>query len=325
MIWDPFTKAQLVEIDLSDTPIGHVAIHVCRCLLNKPSLRRISLCNVGLGKDGIEVVANILTREEEDNDCIAKQLTKIDIDNNAIGPEGCKEFAHILEKTEELVDVQYSSNRSLKEGSDILVSAFASCLSNAKNSCLERLNLADSVFNEARSLYCVLHAMKRLTYLDLGNCMLQNDGVCNVCKALSRKDSLLEHLDLSSNGVDSDGAEHVAALIKRYCVRLKVLCLDENEISCKGINSIAESFSAGQVGNTIEELQLNNISIKTKGADALITGYGKDGRNMPNLKHISLDRNYFPANVIHQLHSVVQEKLAEMDDNLSEDEPDGKT
>ena len=101
--------------------------------------------------------------------------------------------------------------------------------------------------------------------------------------------------------------------------------MDENEISCKGINSIAESFSAGQVGNTIEELQLNGISIKTKGAESLITGYGKDGRNMPNLKHISLDRNYFPANVIHQLHSVVQEKLAEMDDNLSEDEPDGKT
>ena len=157
------------------------------------------------------------------------------------------------------------------------------------------------------------------------NCMLQNDGVCDVCKALSRKDSLLEHLDLSFNGVDSDGAEHVAALIKRYCVRLKVLCLDENEISCKGINSIAESFSAGQVGNIIEELQFNSISIKAKGAEALITGYGKDGRNMPNLKHISLDRNYFSANVIHQLHSVVQETLAEMDDNLSEDEPDGKT
>jgi hypothetical protein len=53
--------------------------------------------------------------------------------------------------------------------------------------------------------------------------------------------------------------------------------LNENEISCKGINSIAKFFSAGQVGNTIEELQLNSISIKTKGAEALITGYEKDG------------------------------------------------
>jgi hypothetical protein len=47
VIWDAFTKAQLVEIYLLDNPIGHLAIHVCRCLLNKPSLRRLSLCNVG--------------------------------------------------------------------------------------------------------------------------------------------------------------------------------------------------------------------------------------------------------------------------------------
>jgi hypothetical protein len=38
----------------------------------------------------------------------------------------------------------------MKEVNDILASAFASCLSNAQNSCLERLNLADSVFTEAQ-------------------------------------------------------------------------------------------------------------------------------------------------------------------------------
>jgi Ran GTPase-activating protein (RanGAP) involved in mRNA processing and transport len=259
VIWDVFTKAQLVEIDLSDNPISHLAIYVCRCLLNKPSLRRLLLYNIGLGKDGMEAVANILTSKEEDNGCIAKQMTKIRINNNAMGPEGCKEFARILGKTKELVDVQYSSTRASKEESDILTSAFASCLSDAQNSCLERLDLADSVFTEARSLCCALRAMKRLTYLDLGNCTLKNDGVRDVCKALNRRGSLLEYLDLSSNSDDSDGAEHVAASMKRYCVRLKVLCLYENEISCKGINSIAESFSAGEVGNTIEELQLNSI------------------------------------------------------------------
>ena len=102
VIWDAFTKAQLVEIYLLDNPIGHLAIHVCRCLLNKPSLRRLSLCNVGLGKDGIEAVANILTSEEEDNGCIAKQMIKIHMNNNPMGPEGCVEFACILEKQKSL-------------------------------------------------------------------------------------------------------------------------------------------------------------------------------------------------------------------------------
>lgn len=218
VIWDAFTKAQLVDLDLSDNLIGHLAIHVCRCLSKKPSLRRLSLCNVGLNKDGIEAIANILTNREEDNGCIAQQMTKNHFNNNAMGPEGCKEFARTLEKTEELVDVQYSSKRSLKEGNDILALAFASCLSNAQNSCLERLNLADSVFTAAQSLYCALCTTKHLTYLDLGNCLLQNDGVRDVCKALSRKGSVLEHLDLSSNCGDSDDAEHVTALIKTYHV-----------------------------------------------------------------------------------------------------------
>jgi hypothetical protein len=61
----------------------------------------------------------------------------------------------------------------MKEENGILASEFASCLSNAQNSCLERLNLAKSVFAEAQSLYCALHAMKHLTYLDLGNCLFE--------------------------------------------------------------------------------------------------------------------------------------------------------
>jgi hypothetical protein len=46
---------------------------------------------------------------------------------------------------------------------------------------------------------------------------------------------------------------------------------------------------------------------------------------MPNLKHISLDGNYFPVNVIRQPCGAFEEKLAEMDENLSEDDPDGNT
>jgi hypothetical protein len=99
VIWDAFTKAQLVDINLSDNSIGYLAIHVCRCLSNKPSLMMLSLCNVGLDKDGIEAVANILTSKEEDNGCTAQQMTTNHFNNNAMRPEGCKEFAYILEKT----------------------------------------------------------------------------------------------------------------------------------------------------------------------------------------------------------------------------------
>ena len=102
VIWDAFTKAQLVDIDLSDNPIGHLVTHVCRCLSNKPSLGRLSLCNAGLDKDGKEAIANILTSKEEDNGCIAQQMTTNHFNNNAMGPEGCKEFACILKKHKSL-------------------------------------------------------------------------------------------------------------------------------------------------------------------------------------------------------------------------------
>jgi hypothetical protein len=78
-------------------------------------------------------------------------------------------------------------------------------LSHVQNSCLKRLNLAHSVFTEALSLCCALHVMKRLTNLELGNSMLQNDGVRDVCKALSSRGSLLELGSAQRSAMVRDG------------------------------------------------------------------------------------------------------------------------
>jgi Ran GTPase-activating protein (RanGAP) involved in mRNA processing and transport len=103
---------------------------------------------------------------------------------------------------------------------------------------------------------------------------------------------------------------------------LKVLRLEDNELTSKGVELIAAAFHSGEDGHAIEEIVLNANMIGTIGARALIDAFGSDGKDLPNLKSILLNKNSFNGDVVIDLKAAFQEKLGEMDDNDSNEEAD---
>eukprot|EP00804_Cyclotella_cryptica_P025796 CCRYP_002676-RA/>CCRYP_002676-RA protein AED:0.00 eAED:-0.00 QI:0/-1/0/1/-1/1/1/0/476 len=323
-ICDAFADSELVDVNLSENAIGEQGAGSCKTVLSKSSLRRLSMCNNGLAAETMKDIVDILTNDEYGNGCIAEKLTKIHFFNNMSGPAGCREFARILEKSKELVDVRFSSTRAFKEGTDIFACALDACMTDGRNPNLQKLDLCDNNFvNKAsqEALFRALGATKHLTYLNLSDCELGDDGVKKVCHALFESDSQLEHLDLSANELTRRGAKHIADYI-RDCEALKVLRMEDNEITSKGVVQIAAAFHVGEDGSTIEELQLNSNAIGTIGARALIDAYGPDGKDMPNLKSIFLNNNSFTGDVVAELEAAFGDKLAEMDENDSDGEAD---
>lgn len=319
-----FADSEVVDANLSDNAIGEQGAGSCMTILKKPSLRRLSLCNNGLAAETMKYVIDILTKDECSNGCIAEKLTTIHFYNNMSGPAGCREFARILDKSKDLVDVRFSSTRAFKEGTDIFACALDACLTDGRNPNLKKLDLCDNNFvnkTSQEALFRALSATKHLTYLNLSMCELGDDGVEKVCGALRESNSRLKHLDLSANELTRRGAKHIADYI-RDCKGLEVLRMEDNEITSKGVVLIAAAFHVGYAGSTIEELQLDSNEIGTKGARALIDAYGPDGKGMPNLKSIFLNNNSFTGDVGAELEAAFGDKMAEMNENDSDGEAD---
>lgn len=164
---------------------------------------------------------------------------------------------------------------------------------------------------------------KSLTYLNLRDCELEDDGVKKVCHALFECDSALEYLDLSGNDVGKKGAKHIADYIRDCGGKLKVLHLEDNsEITSKGVESIAAAFHGSDDGHSIEEIQLNSCTIGAIGARALIDAFGPEGKDLPNLKKIYLNGNSFTEEVVGELEVAFDDRLGELDDNDSDGDAD---
>jgi len=320
-ICDAFVDAKLVGVNLSDNAIGQQGIGACKTVLSMPSLERLSLCNNGLSEDTMAEVADILTSDESGTGCIASGLTKIHFHNNMSGEGGCKEFARILENSSNLTDIRFSSTRAGKAGSDILVSALDVALEEERNTNLEKLDLCDNDFGNHASQDALFRALGRttcLTYLDLGDCLLKDDGVKKVCRALFERGFALEYLDLSGNGVELRGAKQIADYIRGSGGKLKVLCLDENELTGEGVEMIATAIRGTEVGKSIETLKLNHVLCGAIGARALIDAYGPDGEGLPRLQQICLDGNSFHEDIVGELEVAFGDRLAEMEENDSD-------
>lgn len=320
-----FADSKLVGVDISDNAIGEQGIGACKTALNKKTLERVALCNNGLSAETMAQVADILTNDEDGTGCIASNLTKIHFYNNMSGEEGCKEFARILEKCTKLVDLRFSSTRTGKAGSDILASALDASLSEGHNPNLEKLDFCDNNFaNKAshEALFRALGTTKCLTYLDLRDCDLQDDGIKKVCHALFESDSALEHLDLSGNEVEKRGAKHIADYIRDCGGKLKILRLEDNEMTSKGVVTIAAAFHCSEDGHSIEEIQLNSCLVGAIGARAVIDAFGPDGIDLPYLSKVHLNGNSFAEDVMSELEAAFDGKLGEMDDNESDGEAD---
>lgn len=319
-----FAESKLVDLNLSENAIGEQGIGACKTALSRPTLERLALCNNGLSQSTMGQVADILTADEDGTGCIASKMTKLHFFNNMSGIGGCREFARILEKAPLLVDIRFASTRSQREGGDILSSALDASLADGRIQNVTKLDLHDNVFKNKASkdaLFRALGKLSSLTYLDLGECELEDDGVKMICHALFESDCELEHLYLNGNEITRKGAKHIADYI-RDCQKLKVLHLQDNELTSKGVERIAAAFHVGDDGSAIEEIELDSNMIGAIGARALIDAFGPEGRDMPHLRKINLNANSFTEEVAGELEVAFGDRLVEMDDNDSDGEAD---
>ena len=238
----------------------------------------------------------------------------------------CREFARIFEKCTRIEDLKFAGVRALRVGSDIIASVLAASLGEGRNPNLTKLDLHDCKFTNNAShdaLFRALGSARSLSYLDLGNCDLEDDGIMKVCHALFASNTTLELLDLSGNSVTRHGAKHIAEYVRENGGNLKILRLEDNyELTSKGVVAIASAFRGSEDGYSIEEIQLNSCMIGAIGARALIDAFGPNGKDLPNLKHIFLNGNSFADDVLSEVEVAFDHRLGEMDDNDSDGDAD---
>jgi len=321
-ICDAFIGSSLVEVDLSDNAMGSKGITACKTVLSGQSetLERLLLCNNGLSEFSMAEVADILTVADEDGNSICEQLTKIHFFNNMSGDGGCEAFAKIMSScSSKLTDVRFSGTRAGRRGSLLISSALEQLGSKLSN--LVRLDLADNTFGSQGGsiLAKALRRCSKLKYLNLRDCVLEDDATGEICRAIWSADAPLEHLDLSGNEISRKGAKSIAELIDESTSTLKVLHCEENEMTSKGVAYIASALGSG---GAIEEVKLGSNECGSIGATALVTAYGDGGDGMPNLKKIYLDENMFPEQDVNTLTEAFGDKLEEMEDNDDEGDAD---
>lgn len=232
-------------------------------------------------------------------------------------------FVKIFERCTKMEDLRFAGNRPTSKGSDLVASVLDASLCIGLHQNLKKLYLSDNEFKSKISrmeLFRVLILAKSLTFLDLGGCDLEDDGIKDVCLALTHGHLILEHLDLSGNEITKHGAKHIADYIRENGGELKTLRLEDNlELTSTGVVIIASALHGSEDGRSIEEIKLNGCMMGAIGARALIDAYGPDGKNLPKLKNINLDDNSFANNVLSELMLAFDHKLGTFDLN----DPDG--
>lgn len=322
-ISNAFEESQLIEVDLSDNAMGSKGVIACKMVLGGPavmnSMESLKLCNNGLSEYTMREVAELLTAESGvDGSCIAQNLRCLHFYNNMSGNEGCESFALIMAKcSDKLEDIRMSGTRARAEGSANIASSLSSLAEHKKLINLTRLDLADNSFGESyQDLASAIRACPRLTYLNLSDCVMADEGVEDVCNALLDANAPLEYLNLGGNDITKDGAKVVAKLIHALNSTLVTFVADENcELTSKGIEIIAKAFNS----QTVKEIKFNGTECGTMGADAIIAMK----ENVPNLEILEIDDNRILEETVERLTEVFGEILAEMEGNDDEEDADG--
>ncbi len=308
----------LVEVDLSDNAMGSKGVSACETVLSNSSLERLSLCNNGLSEYTMNEVAELLTKQDEDG-CIAQNLTKIHFFNNMSGPKGCEAFAKIMEKctNNKLTDIRFSSTRAGPEGSVHIATALNSLAEGGNLENLIKLDLLDNSFQKEESYKNLANALKqcpKLKHLNLRDCMLKDEGIKQVCNALAS--AKLVSLDISGNEITAKGARSVAKLIRNVNPTIEDFKSEENEMTSYGVRSIMNAIDAP----LLKTLVLNENECGNIGGQAILQSVQQD--RIPKLGKIELNINMFQGDVMESLIETFGEKLAEMEDNDDDEDVD---
>jgi len=278
--------------------------------LHLPTLENLSLCNNGLSAASMNEVAEILISSKT-----CERLKKLHFFNNMSGDGGCAAFVRILEHcTSKLIDIRFSGTRAQRKGSLEVAVALQKLMSEGRCN-IEYLDLADNSFgvDGAGALSSSLHLCTNMKYLDLRDCLLEDEGIQKICQSIGNIGAVpLQYFDVSGNDITKDGAQNIASILEKAS-SLKIFRGQENELTSIGVKQLVKSLP-----ESIEELYLGCNQCGSIGATAVVRAH----KVLKRLRVLSLDENMFSTDDILALQEAYGDKMMEMEDNISDDDAD---
>ena len=302
-----FKDSKLTHINLSDNAMGSKGITSCKSILSLPTLESLQLCNNGLSETSMEEVSDILL-----NSGVCGNMKRLHFFNNMSGDGGCTAFARIIQKCScNLIDIRFSGTRAQREGSLNVALALKHLF--CKEGCsIEHLDLADNSFgvDGAQALSSLLILCKDLNYLDLRNCLLEDEGIRLISNSLLNCCECLQHLDFSGNDLTKSATNDIVSVLQKAAT-LKVFWAQENELTSIGVRGIAKALKS-----SLLELHLGSNECGTIGAEAIVQA------RTTNLCVLSLDENIFATDDVWALQEAYGDILVKIEDNISDDDAD---
>lgn len=245
----PF-KAPLRVVDFSDNAFGPIGAEAVKPFLSVCSagLEALLMNNQGLGPDGGNIIMEAILESSTVKGGDGR-LCKIEMGRTRLENGSCEGISKVLEAfSSSLKEVSFPQNGIRPEGIAVLSkNGLSHCLT------LESLNLQDNTFTLKGSLglAAAFETMGSASFknLNVGDCLLGQEGAMAILEVLSRT-----------------------------CPNICILDLQFNEIESQGVQRLSELLSSGKF-SCLERLALNGNSFNPKLSDvtslkALLEGNG---------------------------------------------------
>ena len=235
--------------------------HLKNFLKDNNTITKLNLSNNQIGPEGAIAIAAAL----KDN----KTITTLGLHNNQIGPEGAIAIATAL-KDKAITGLYLGNNQIGDEGAIAIAAALKD------NKAITKLGLLNNQIGPegAKAIAAVLKDNKTITTLSLGNNKIGDEGAIAIAAAL-KDNKIITGLYLYDNQIGDEGAKALAAVLKDNKAITK-LSLSNNQIGDEGAIAIATALKDNK---TITTLNLERNKIGDKGEKALAAAL-KDNKNI---------------------------------------------
>ncbi|KNC80591.1 hypothetical protein SARC_07045 [Sphaeroforma arctica JP610] len=225
-------KQNLKVIDFSDNafgPVGARAVH--KLISHNINLEELRFVNNGLGTQGGQMMASAIETACDNAEEAGRDygLKTFKAGRNRLEDLAATELAESFKMCPHLKEVAMPQNGTTKVGFVALFAAFA-----GKD--MEIINMNDNTATEvgAKAVAEAIRTMKNLQKIDLGDCMLREEGCIAVCEAIQQSGNTgLKSIDMAFADIEEEQAENVAdamALMLRTQTELESFRISGNEM-----------------------------------------------------------------------------------------------
>ncbi|KAG9305657.1 hypothetical protein G9A89_022579 [Geosiphon pyriformis] len=249
-------KEKLVEVNFSDNAFGPAGAEpMVDFLKHNRWFQVLKLNNVGLGPRGGIIIGNALHEAARKNAAENRpsSLKTIIAGRNRLENGSSKALADAIAAHGTLVEIRMPQNGIRPEGIITLSKGLAAC----KN--LEILDLQDNTFTDtgSRAFSEALTHWPKLKFLNIGDCLLSEDGGISIAEALLLgHNPRLHTLNLQYNEIDKNAITVLATAISNHLKELNSLELNGNRIDPEdgSIKDVVAALTSHGNPNALGEL-----------------------------------------------------------------------